>query len=195
MGFWAVLAFVISSQVGSGIFLFPAKMAPLGDIGFFAWILTGMEALLLAFVFSRLCGLYPETGGPHTYVAHVFEPRAGFYVAWTYWILAWLGIVPTLNILVGALFLALGVEAGPFVFFVVEVLVLLGVTLLNLRGVQASGQWEVFMTILKIVPLLLFPILGFFLDQAASLCASLGVALASHFKQGDSHHLLGLLGR
>jgi APA family basic amino acid/polyamine antiporter len=53
MGFWAVLAFVISSQVGSGIFLFPAKMAPLGDIGFFAWILTGSR-LSIFNVFVKL---------------------------------------------------------------------------------------------------------------------------------------------
>jgi APA family basic amino acid/polyamine antiporter len=162
MGFWAVLSFVISSQVGSGIFLFPAKMASLGGVGLFAWLLTGLGALLLAFIFSRLCELYPETGGPHAYVAHVFGPRAGFYVAWTYWILAWLGIVPTLNILAGAFFLALGADAGPFSFFLVEAFVLLGVTLLNLRGVQASGRWEVFMTLLKMVPLILFPIFGFF---------------------------------
>lgn len=162
MGFWSVLAFVISSQVGSGIFLFPSKMALLGGMGLFGWGITGVGALLLALLFSKLCEIHPETGGPHTYVMHAFGHRVGFYVAWTYWALAWMGMAPVLNILVGSLFLALGIEASPLVFFGVECVVLLGIIGLNLRGVQASGQWEVIMTIMKLVPLILFPLFGLF---------------------------------
>ena len=75
MGFWAVLSFVVSSQVGSGVFLFPHTLAPFGTLGLLAWGLAGLGAILLALVFAGLCRRYPFTGGPHVYVTKGFGRR------------------------------------------------------------------------------------------------------------------------
>ena len=36
------------------------------------WVLTGVGAMLLAFVFAGLARAYPRTGGPYAYVHRAF---------------------------------------------------------------------------------------------------------------------------
>ena len=165
MGFWAVLAFVISSQVGSGVFLLSHNMAPYGTLGVFSWFVAGAGVLALAFVFARLAEVYPQTGGPHVYVTKAFGHVAGFYVAFSYWVLAWLSSTPVLGTIASSMCELLGVVPNVATLFVCEVMVLGGLTLLNLRGVEASGRWEVVMSALKAFPLVIFPVIALlFLD-------------------------------
>ena len=123
-----------------------------------SWALTGFGALCLAFVFSRLSPLHPTTGGPYVFVQSIFGKHAGFYVAWTYWILAWVGLVPVLGTTASSLCILFSLSHDPWMILTLQIGVLSLLTLLNLKGVRASGQWEVFMTLLKIIPLVIFPL-------------------------------------
>jgi APA family basic amino acid/polyamine antiporter len=167
MGFWAVLSFVVSSQVGSGIFLFPHTLAPFGTLGLFAWGLAGLGAILLALVFAGLCRRYPFTGGPHVYVTKGFGRRAGFYVAWTYWVLAWLSSAPVLGTIASSLCTLFGLSQDPVLILLFEVVVLAGLTALNLRGADVSGAWEIYLTVIKFIPLVLFPLGAIFFLKPA----------------------------
>lgn len=152
------MAFVISSQVGSGIFLFPHTLAPYGNLTFVAWGIAGVGAMALAFLFAGLCHRYPRTGGPHVYVTEGFGRTAGFYTAWSYWVLTWLSSAPLLAMIAGSMCTLLGWSHHPFLILILESLVLMGLTWLNLRGVEASGRWELVMTLVKMVPLVLLPL-------------------------------------
>jgi APA family basic amino acid/polyamine antiporter len=158
MGFWAVVAFVISSQVGSGIFLFPHTLAPYGNLTFVAWGVAGVGAMALAFLFSGLCHRYPRTGGPHVYVTEGLGRTAGFYTAWSYWVLAWLSSAPLLAMIAGSICVLFGWSQHAILVLVLEGIVLAGLTWLNLRGVEASGRWELAMTLVKMVPLVVLPL-------------------------------------
>jgi len=194
MGFWSVLAFVISSQVGAGIFLFPTTMAPLGSLGLLSWGITGIGAILLALMFARLCAVWPETGGPYVYVSHVFGQEAGFLVAWTYWILAWLGMLPVLGTIAGSIVLLFPGLSGPLPLFLLQIFILMGIVALNLRGVQASGRWEIGMTILKLVPLLLFPIFGLLFLNPHQLTPTTDLSWPQAIGNGTFLALWGFLG-
>ncbi|WP_031934043.1 APC family permease [Candidatus Hepatobacter penaei] len=165
MGFWAVLSFVVSSQVGSGVFLFPHTLAPFGTLGLFAWGLAGAGAVCLALVFAGLCRLYPFTGGPHVYVTKGVNRRWGFYVAWTYWVLAWLSSAPVLGSIASAMCTLLGLPHDLWLILFFETAVLVGLTVLNLYGVEASGTWELCLTVIKFFPLVLFPLAALFFFQ------------------------------
>ena len=54
LGFWALLALVVGNMIGSGIYLLPATLAPLGWNQAAGWIVTLGGALCLALVFSGL---------------------------------------------------------------------------------------------------------------------------------------------
>jgi basic amino acid/polyamine antiporter, APA family len=62
-GLWTATALVIGNMVGSGVFLLPASLAlTAGPVSIFAWVLTGIGAMMLALVFAQLGRTYPRTG-------------------------------------------------------------------------------------------------------------------------------------
>lgn len=162
MGFWAVLSFVISAQVGSGVFVLPSKIAPCGTLGLFSWFIVGAGALLLALVFAGLCHRYPFTGGAYVYVTKGFGRRTGFYVAWTYWVVAWFSSAPILAVAADSLCTLFGLRPSPHLVLFFEIFILAALTALNCRGVEASGRSELILSVIKFFPLVVFPFLLLF---------------------------------
>ena len=86
LGYWALLALVVGNVVGSGIYILPAQLAPLGWNQFAGWGITIIGALALARVFSALGARLPLAGGPYAFATAAFGPLAGFVTAWAYWV-------------------------------------------------------------------------------------------------------------
>ena len=155
LGFWALLALVIGNMIGSGIYLLPATLAPLGWNQAIGWIVTLGGALCLAVIFARLSAKVPRAGGPYAYADAAFGPLAGYIAAWSYWVMTWVGngaiaiaVVSNLSLI----FPAIGTVPGlPAVLAVGFVWLL---TLVNLAGVRAAGRVQAVTTLLKIIPLL-----------------------------------------
>ena len=155
LGYWALLALVIGNVVGSGIYILPAQLAPLGWNQFAGWGITIVGALALARVFSALGARLPLAGGPYAYATAAFGPLAGFTTAWAYWVMSWVGNAAVAVAVVSALaliFPALGaIEGAPAVLAVACVWI---VTLINIRGVRAAGRLQEVTVALKLLPLL-----------------------------------------
>ncbi len=154
LGFWALLALVIGNMIGSGIYLLPATLAPLGWNQAIGWIVTLAGALCLALIFARLSAKVPRAGGPYAYADAAFGPLAGYVAAWSYWVMTWVGngaiaiaVVSNLSLI----FPGIGTVPGlPAVLAVGFVWLL---TLVNLAGVRAAGQVQAVTTLLKVIPL------------------------------------------
>src|SRR5271163_1332369 len=89
IGFWAVFALVAGSQIGSGVFMQPASLAPFGIYSIFGWLISSGGAIALALVFSWLVTKHPKTGGPCVYAEVAFGKTVGFFIGWTYWVISW----------------------------------------------------------------------------------------------------------
>ncbi|MCZ8018222.1 amino acid permease [Novosphingobium sp.] len=154
LGFWALLALVIGNMVGSGIYVLPAQLAPLGWNQFAGWGITIIGALALAQVFSALGRKLPLAGGPYAYATAAFGPLAGFTTAWAYWVMSWVGNAAVAVAVVSALALiwpVLGETQGlPAVLAVACVWT---VTLINIRGVREAGRLQEVTVVLKLLPL------------------------------------------
>lgn len=161
MGFWSVTSLVAGSQIGTGIFLLSAGMALFGAVGLSSWLITATGAILLALVYARLSAHLPKTGGPHTFIEHAFGKTAGFFSAWTYWVISWLSTPMVVISVVSYLTPLLG-NFSPIMNFMIEVCILAFITSLNLLGVRSAGRMEFVFTLLKLLPLLLVPIAGLF---------------------------------
>lgn len=161
MGFWAVTSLVAGSQIGTGIFLLPASLVVFGGVGLSSWLVTASGAIFLAFVFARLSALIPKTGGPHTFIETAFGNTFGFFAAWTYWIISWLSTPMVVISVVSYLSPLLG-DLSPYTNFLLELAFLSFITGLNLLGVRSAGYLEVIFTLLKLLPLLIVPVAGFF---------------------------------
>jgi APA family basic amino acid/polyamine antiporter len=159
MGFWSVVAIVIGSQIGSGIFLMPSSLAAFGGFGLLSWIITGTGAILLALIFAKLCQVLPKTGGPHAYVFKAFGKFWSFVIAWAYWLISWISSTAVIVAIIGYLTPVFNND-HPLLNFFIEVIILVVITLLNLRGVKFAGCAEFVFTVLKVLPLVLVPLAG-----------------------------------
>lgn len=154
LGFWMTLALVVGNMIGSGIYILPATLAPLGHNQLIGWAVTLGGALCLAFTFARLGARLPLAGGPYAYAQAAFGPVGGFVTAWSYWTMVWAGngavavaVVSNLSLIVPAMGRIPGLPA------VLSVACVWLLTAVNIRGVRAAGDVSVVTTALKLVPL------------------------------------------
>lgn len=161
IGFWAVFALVAGSQIGSGVFMQPASLAPFGIYSLFGWLISGGGAIALALVFAWLCSRYPKTGGPCVYVQEAFGSVAGFFTGWTYWVISWVSTTVLFVASIGYLSPLLGHPSAQM-RLLLELGLLFFLTWLNLRGVVAAGRAEFVLSLLKVIPLVIMPAAAFF---------------------------------
>ncbi|MGK6323064.1 amino acid permease [Sphingomonas sp. DT-51] len=149
--FWGLLALVMGNLIGSGIYLLPATLAPLGANATLGWVVTIAGAMTLSFVFARLAAAIPRAGGPYAYADAAFGPVIGFATAWSYWTLVWAGNGAVAVAVVSALSLAVPTLA-PHAAIAAVVLVWLAV-LVNIRGVDLAVRLQMATMVIKLVPL------------------------------------------
>lgn len=82
---------VAGNMIGSGIFLLPISLAPLGSSSLIGWILSTLGALLLAAVFAWLARLRPQFRDPTACVGAGLGPLFGMQIGLVYWLLCFVG--------------------------------------------------------------------------------------------------------
>jgi arginine:ornithine antiporter/lysine permease len=163
----ALVALVVGSMIGGGIFSLPQNMAASADVGavLIGWAITAVGMLTLAFVFQTLANRKPDLdGGVYAYAKAGFGDYMGFSSAWGYWISAWLGNVGYFVLLfstLGYFFPVFG--EGNTVAAVIGASVLLwAVHFLVLRGIKEAAFINLVTTVAKVVPLVLFVLIAIF---------------------------------
>lgn len=160
IGFWSVFAIVTGSQIGTGVFMLPASLAEFGLYSLGGWLISGMGALALCHVFAYLCSRFPKTGGPHVFIKNIFGKDAAFFTGWTYWIISWVSTTAVVVTAIASLSPFLG-NAPSYIYLALQIILLLFITGLNLRGVAAAGSAEKILIMLKFIPLLIIPFAAF----------------------------------
>lgn len=161
---------VVGNMIGAGIFLLPSSLAYYGSISFIGWLCSGVGAIFLALVFSRLSRTSPETGGPYIYTRQAFGDFAGFLAAWGYW----LSIIPT-NAAISIAFTGYlsiflpDISQSTALSATAAIMVLWTLTLVNLRGTSTSGTVQLITTIIKILPLIAISVVGLFFMDLSNL--------------------------
>ncbi len=161
LGLGLLVALVVGSIIGSGIFGLPQNMAAGAGAGaiLIGWAITGVGMLMLALLYQTLARRKPElNNGVYAYARALSGEYVGFNSAWGYWVSAWIGNVGYLVAAFGALgyfFPAFGegntaaaVAGASVVLWVVHALVL--------RGIRGATVLNAVVTLAKVVPLLLF---------------------------------------
>lgn len=84
MGVLQLTTVTAINMMGSGIILLPSKLAEIGTVSIFAWILASIGATLLAYAFS-VCGMYgKKAGGMGGYAEYRFGKAGNFLSSFTY---------------------------------------------------------------------------------------------------------------
>ncbi|WP_271409669.1 arginine-ornithine antiporter [Pseudomonas sp. Q1-7] len=163
----ALVALVVGSMVGGGIFSLPQNMAASADVGaiLIGWGITAVGMLTLAFVFQTLANRKPDLdGGVYAYAKAGFGDYMGFSSAWGYWISAWLGNVGYFVLLFSTLgyFFPVFGEGNTLAAIIGASVVLWAVHFLVLRGIKEAAFINLVTTITKVVPLFLFILICLF---------------------------------
>lgn len=163
----ALVALVVGSMIGGGIFSLPQNMAASADAGaiLIGWAITAVGMLTLAFVFQTLANRKPDLdGGVYAYAKAGFGDYMGFSSAWGYWISAWLGNVGYFVLLFSTLgyFFPIFGEGNTPAAIVGASVVLWAVHFLVLRGIREAAFINLVTTIAKVVPLFLFILICLF---------------------------------
>lgn len=188
----ALVALVVGSMVGGGIFSLPQNMAASADVGaiLIGWGITAVGMLTLAFVFQTLANRKPNLdGGVYAYAKAGFGDYMGFSSAWGYWISAWLGNVGYFVLLFSTLgyFFPIFGEGNTLAAIIGASIVLWAVHFLVLRGIKEATFINMVTTVAKVVPLVLFILICLFAFKldifTADIWGSKNVELGSVMNQ------------
>jgi arginine:ornithine antiporter/lysine permease len=164
LGLGLLVALVVGSIIGSGIFGLPQNMAAGAGAGaiVIGWTITGIGMLLLVRVYQMLTLRKPELdNGVYAYARALSGEYVGFNSAWGYWVSAWIGNVGYLVAAFAALgyfFPIFGTGNSPAAILGASLL-LWAIHFMVLRGIQGAAVLNAVVTLAKIVPLLLFIVL------------------------------------
>lgn len=176
IGLLSLTALVLSSMIGSGIFSLPQNMAAVAGAEGIAigWLITGIGIIFLGLSFFFISRLRPELdGGIYTYAREGFGDLMGFMSAWGYWLCATIGIVGYLTVA----FEGLGVftdTAQQVIFgqgntvpaFIGASVIVWLVHALIASGIKEAAAVNLAATFVKVAPLVLFILLGFYYFDA-----------------------------
>jgi amino acid transporter len=154
-------AAITNEVVGSGVYRNPAAMAAAaGTAAPYAYLacLFAMGAIVLCF--AEAGSRVPTSGGPYAYVEAAFGPLPGFVAGMLVWLsslLACGGIAAAVADTAGVIVPAL---AGTIPHGLVIIAILGSMAWINLCGVDVAARVISFATLVKLLPLALFLIVG-----------------------------------
>ena len=170
VGFLGLVAIVLGSMLGGGVFNLPSNMAEDAALGavIIAWIITAIGMYFLAQTFKTLSDKRPDlSSGIYSYAAEGFGKYVGFNSAWGYWLSAAIGNVSFAVLLMQALgyFFPVFISGNNWQSILGGSILIWSMNILVRRGVSGAAILNVISTIAKLVPLFLFVIVLLILSK------------------------------
>ena len=161
LGQWMLIALVIGNIIGSGVFVLPAALAPYGAASLPGWGLSLGGALMLALIYAWLAQIVPNHGGAYAYARRAFGDIVGFVVGWSYWVCVWSANAAIAVAFAGSLGSVWpAATSTPMHGALCALAALWFCTAISLAGVREAGRTAIVTTLLKLVPLVVFGLLG-----------------------------------
>lgn len=155
-----LIALVISSSIGSGVFALSTDISAAAAPGpaLIAWLITGIGFMALATTFGRLSVVRPDLNGIVDYAREGFGPFVGLVSGWGYWLSIWIDNVAFGVMLVTAIGyffppFSSGLTAAGVAF--ISVLNWAIVLLVN-RGVEEASALNAIVMVCNLVPIFAF---------------------------------------
>ncbi|MBL4954907.1 arginine-ornithine antiporter [Neobacillus sp. YIM B02564] len=166
LGILALIALVIGSQIGGGVFNVASDLAAGANAGaiIIGWIITGIGMIALVFTFQNLTNKRPDLdGGIYSFAKAGFGSYFGFNSAWGYWLSVWLGNVAFLTLLFSAIGYFLPIFNGANLVSVLGASIFLWLLIFFIsRGIQTAAIMNIVVTIAKLIPIFLFIVIALF---------------------------------
>lgn len=146
IGRWQGAGLMATTLLGTGVFILPQMTIAKAQSGaVIAWALLTLAIIPIALVFGRLASVYPHAAGPAYFVEKAFGRTAGRTIGLIFLLVVPMGAPAA--ILMTFQFINALVPLSGWSQVGVEVLVVLGLFLLNIKGIQVSAQLQFVLTL------------------------------------------------
>ena len=173
IGIPALTANIVSSTIGAGIFVIPAAVAKgLGPAAPLAFVGCALAMILFVTCFAIAGSRVSLTGGLYAYVEVAFGRYVGFLAGILYFLTALGAVAGVVNVLANSIALVIPFLGSPVMRVVVMFAVYAFLVTINIRGVREGAGAVTVITIAKLLPLLLFIVVGIFFVQGPNLSLS-----------------------
>jgi len=161
MGRWTLVALVINSIIGSGIFGLPSLVwKQIGSAAPWAYLLAGAGIGVTMACFAEVASRFTEAGGPYLYARSAFGRFLGIEMGWVLWLVRLSAAAAGANLFVIYLAEFWPAATRPLARAAVLTLLLGVLATFNYRGVKSGARMSNLFTIAKLVPLFLLVVTG-----------------------------------
>jgi amino acid transporter len=161
IGRWTLVALVINSIIGSGIFGLPDDVARLvGAAGPFAYLIAALGMGIIVACFAEVASQFTEAGGPYLYAHKAFGALVGIQTGWFAWLVRLTSAAANANLFVVYFgeFVPSATDPLPRAALLTALIGLLGYV--NVRGVKSGANLSNVFTVTKLVPIAIFVFVG-----------------------------------
>src|SRR3954469_23932096 len=195
----AALSLVVGSMIGSGIFIVSADISrQVSNWGpgalLLVWVITGAMTVTGALAYAELAAMMPRAGGQYVFLREGLSPAAGFLYGWTLFMVIQTGTIAAVAVAFGKFLSVLVPGVTPDVFLplgqlhlpgaadaiqlglspqrVVAILLVVFLTVLNVRGVRLGAAVQTVFSVAKIGALAVLVLLGLTLFRQPQVAAA-----------------------
>ena len=193
----AAISLVVGTMIGSGIFIVSADIGrQVNEWGpgalMLIWLVTGLMTVTGALAYAELAAMMPTAGGQYVFLRDGLSPLVGFLFGWTLFTVIQTGTIAAVAVAFGKFIAVLlpGITPDVFLSFghlsmpggtielglswqrLVALSVVLGLTVLNARGVALGARVQTVFAIAKVGALAVLITLGLTLFRRPEVAAA-----------------------
>src|SRR5687767_2668702 len=186
LGMWSATALVVSNMIGTGIFTTTGFLA--GDLGrpslvVGIWVVGALFALAGALCYSELGVSFPTSGGEYVYLRQAYGPVWGFLSGWVSFFAGFSAPIAAAALAFAGylafIFPALGQNSSALTWHIAGITwhvgatqvlaagLVLTLTILNCAGLVLVARVQNVLTLIKVVVIVSFVLLGLSLGQGS----------------------------
>jgi len=154
LGITSALAIGIGTMIAAGIFtLSGLAIRNVGSSAIISFFLAAIVALFTALTYCEFVSIYPRTGEGYLYARKTYAPPLAYFVGWA----LFLGYASSCAFYIASL----SSYFNEFIWHspiesLSGLVLLIGLTLLNVKGTKESGKFQIIITAAKVVLLIWF---------------------------------------
>ncbi|HHU6751001.1 TPA: APC family permease [Staphylococcus pseudintermedius] len=164
IGFFASLSLVMGSVIGAGVFFKASSVTEVTgstSMALFVWLLGGIMTICAGLTGAELAAAIPETGGLTKYIEYTYGDFWGFLSGWAQAFIYFPANIAALAIIFGTQIMNL-FHLSTSLLLPIAILSAVSILLINFLGSKAGGILQSITLVIKLIPIALIVIIGFF---------------------------------
>ncbi|HSA94097.1 MAG TPA: APC family permease [Terriglobales bacterium] len=161
IGRWSLVGLMLNATIGSAVFGLPSLVAQhLGGAGLWAYPVAAAGMGVIMACFAEVASRFRQAGGPYLYSREAYGRFAGLQIGWLAWLVRIAAAAANANLFVQYAAEFWPRASQPLSRLAIMALLLGILAVINYRGVRAGAGASDVLIVTKLLPLVLFVVIG-----------------------------------